>query len=190
MTWSGPRVAELDVAREFLGNSPTTMKKTTHMKQKTRGTARWATWRAAVFAMVVIAGCLAAGQTVGEDTASSVVVTIDGFRNPKGHARVAVFNRENGFPDDESRAYRTAIADIRNGRVQVRFDELPAGTYAVSMYHDENDDKKFNKGLFGIPKDGYAVSNNVAHATHAPKFNEALFALTNEVKAISIRVHY
>ena len=49
-------------------------------------------------------------------------------------------------------------------QVQVRFDELPAGTDAVSMYHDENDDKKFNKGLFGRPKEGYAVSNNIVHA--------------------------
>ena len=34
--------------------------------------------------------------------------------------------------------------------MKVRFDKVPDGDYAVSMYHDENDDARLNKGLFGI----------------------------------------
>jgi uncharacterized protein (DUF2141 family) len=140
--------------------------------------------------VVLVMIALLLGTAVGGDGVGSVVVTIEGFRNPEGRARVALFSQESGFPDDESGAYRKIVSDIRNGAVQVRFDELPAGSYALSTYHDENGDAKFNKGLFGIPKEGYGVSNNIVHATRAPKFGEAVFPLSNEVKDIRIQVHY
>lgn len=125
----------------------------------------------------------------GGDT-GSIVVTIDGLRNAKGSARVALFNREPGFPDEEPAAYRTFVAEIVGAQVLVRFEQLPSGTYAVAMYHDENGDAKFNKGLFGIPKEGYGVSNNIVHAVRAPKFSEAVIPVSDGVKEIAIRVHY
>jgi uncharacterized protein (DUF2141 family) len=133
-----------------------------------------------------------AGAIPAEAGAASgtLVVTIHGFRNGAGHARVAVFNRDAGFPDDESAAYRKDVADIHDGRVEVRFDDLPFAEYAVSMYHDENGDVKLNKGLFGIPKEGYGVSNNIVHAVRAPKFDEARFRLDTASHTVTINVHY
>jgi uncharacterized protein (DUF2141 family) len=140
--------------------------------------------------VVVVMIALLRGAALGGDGAGSVVVTIKGFRDFKGPARVVLFNHENGFPDDESGAYRKVVSEIRNGEVHVRFDELPAGTYALSTYHDENGDERFNIGLLGIPDEGYGVSNNIVHATRVPRFGEALFQVSNEVKAIRVEVYY
>ena len=79
---------------------------------------------------------------------------------------------------------------IKGGRIQARFEGLAAGEYAVAMYHDENNDTQFNKGIFGIPKEGYGVSNNVVHKLRAPNFEEARFQLTTGTKEVRIRVHY
>ena len=117
-------------------------------------------------------------------------MTIQGFRSAVGHARVAVFNRNAGFPDDESAAYRTVVTSVSDGQAAVRFDDLPLGDYAVAMYHDENDDAKLNKGLFGVPKEGYGVSNNVVHAMRAPRFEEARFPLNIISHTVNINVHY
>ncbi|HEY6361928.1 MAG TPA: DUF2141 domain-containing protein, partial [Vicinamibacterales bacterium] len=70
----------------------------------------------------------------------TVVVTITGVRNAVGRIRVALFNQTAGFPEDGSAAYRAVVARISDGRAEVRFDDLPLADYAVSMYHDENDD--------------------------------------------------
>ena len=129
------------------------------------------------------------GSAAG-DSGGTVVVSIQGFRNAAGHARIALFNGEMGFPNSESAAYRKAVADIDGARAEVRFDEVPPGEYAIAMYHDENDDGKLDKGLFGIPKEGYGVSNNVTHATRAPRFAEARFPFDGVSRTISIRVHY
>jgi uncharacterized protein (DUF2141 family) len=120
----------------------------------------------------------------------SIVVTIDGFRNKNGHAHVGVYNNEKGFPDNEKAAFRGTIAEIGDGPVKVRFDGLAYGQYAVSMYHDENDDGTLNKKAFGIPKEGYGVSNNIVHSMRAPGFSEAAFALNSAVKDVNIHVHY
>jgi uncharacterized protein (DUF2141 family) len=132
------------------------------------------------------------GSTASEAgvTSGTLVVTIQGFRSVAGHARVAVFNRGAGFPDDESAAYRKVVADITDGGVEVRFDDLPLADYVVSMYHDENDDGKLNKGLFGVPKEGYGVSNNVTHAMRAPRFEEARFRFATVLHTVAIKVHY
>ena len=147
-----------------------------------------------LLAVVITASSAHAGSPAIEvaqgATSGILVVTIEGFRNVAGHARVAVFNRNSGFPDDESVAYRKVVASIHDGRADVRFDDLPFADYAVSMYHDENDDGKLNKGLFGVPKEGYGVSNNVVHARRAPKFEEARFRLDATTHIVTINVHY
>jgi len=135
-------------------------------------------------------GILRGPASAAFDRVGTIVVSIEGFRNAAGHARVALFNREAGFPDGESAAYRKAVADIDGGRAELRFADVPPGEYAVAMYHDENDDGALNKGLFGIPKEGYGVSNNVSHATRAPRFSEARFQFDGMSRTVSIRVHY
>src|SRR5262249_12421185 len=134
-------------------------------------------------------GVLRGPAAAAFDRVGTIVVSIEGFRNAAGHARVALFNGDAGFPDGES-AYRKAVADIDGGRAELRFADVPPGEYAVAMYHDENDDGKLNKGLFGIPKEGYGVSNNVSHATRAPRFAEARFQFDGMSQTVSIRVHY
>jgi uncharacterized protein (DUF2141 family) len=133
---------------------------------------------------------LAATAAAPEAASGVLVVNVDGFRNADGRARVAVFSRQEGFPDSESGAFRAAVVEIKGGRVQVRFDHLPYGEYAVAMYHDENGDARFNKGAFGIPKEGYGVSNNVVHRLRAPDFTEARFVLASGVQETTIHVHY
>ena len=118
-----------------------------------------------LLALMMTASSAHVGSTAIEPGATSgtLVVTIQGFRSVAGHARVAVFNRDAGFPDDESAAYRRVVTDISYGGVEVRFDDLPLADYAVSMSHDEND-AKLNKGLFAVPGALGAVPRRVLRA--------------------------
>ena len=40
------------------------------------------------------------------------------------------------------------------------FTDLPAGVYAVSVFHDENMNQKLDKNFVGVPKEEYGASNN------------------------------
>jgi len=61
--------------------------------------------------------------------------------------------------------------------VVIVFENLPYGNYAVSVLHDENSNGKMEKNFFGIPKEGFAFSNNYAPKIKAPSFTDAMISL-------------
>jgi uncharacterized protein (DUF2141 family) len=109
---------------------------------------------------------------------ATLTVRVIGARNAKGKIRVAVFRSAEGFPGDTSKAIRleNAPIDPQTLSSQVVFSDLPAGQYALSVFHDENMNEKLDKNLMGIPKEGYGASNNPARKMRAPTFEEARFS--------------
>ncbi len=45
---------------------------------------------------------------------------------------------------------------------------LPVGSYAVSLFHDRNQDGVLNRGELGIPSEGFGFSNNAPSAQVLP----------------------
>jgi uncharacterized protein (DUF2141 family) len=76
-----------------------------------------------------------------------------------------------------------------NGAVTATFSDLTPGTYAVSVLHDENGNGKMDINVFGIPTEGWAVSNNVVTHMHAPSYEQASFPVPPSGKEISIALH-
>src|SRR5256885_3719686 len=94
-----------------------------------------------------------ASEFASQDGATSkLTVQVAGARNSKGQIAVALFHDEAGFPGDKSKAFRTLQVriDPQTLRAQVTLDNLPAGVYAVSVFHDENMNSRLDKNVFGI----------------------------------------
>ena len=93
---------------------------------------------------------------------ATLTVHVIGARNAKGKIRAALFHGAEGFPNDPSHAFRTQPADIdpQTSSAQIVFTDLPAGVYAVSVFHDENMNQKLDKNFVGVPKEEYGASNN------------------------------
>jgi uncharacterized protein (DUF2141 family) len=62
-------------------------------------------------------------------------------------------------------------APIQGGQAICEFKALPPDTYALTVFHDENGDGKFNRRL-GYPLEGYGFSNNVNPRFSAPSFDQ------------------
>jgi len=80
------------------------------------------------------------------------------------------------------------IAPIYNDSSSVVFKNLPKGTYAVNILHDENKNGKIDKG-FLLPKEGIGFTNyKTIGLGNKPKFTKASFYLnantTKEIKVI------
>ena len=93
---------------------------------------------------------------------STLTVQVTGARNTKGRIGVLLFESAQGFPNDNSKAVRQQTVDIEPSTLsgQAVFKNLPHGTFAVAVLHDENGNGKMDKNLMGIPKEGYGASNN------------------------------
>jgi len=126
-----------------------------------------------------------------KDTAT-LTVRITGARNTKGKIGVTLFREAQGFPDDPSKAVRQQSAEIdpHTMSAQVTFKDLPQGTFAVSVLHDENGNGKMDKNFVGMPKEGYGASNNPKKKKRAPAFDEAKFALNASEQTIEITLIY
>ena len=93
---------------------------------------------------------------------------------------------EAGFPSNASGALRNIIAPIDSAAPFI-IDDLPAGDYAVSLFHDRNRDGKLNTNFLGIPKEPFGFSNNPRVMFGPPSFDESHFSLKeSETKTIRI----
>ena len=64
--------------------------------------------------------------------------------------------------------------------MKIRFEEIPAGEYAISIFHDENKDTKLNKNFFGIPTEDYGFSNNPKIRFGPPSFKECAIKVNSD----------
>ena len=107
---------------------------------------------------------------------AELVAKVSGARSERGSIGCALFAAERGFPMDNSAALQLWVP-VEAGSATCRFADVPAGRYAVSVLHDLNGNRKVDTNLFGIPKEGWAVSNNAAPRLRPPRFDEAAFVV-------------
>lgn len=135
-----------------------------------------------VFQLVLL--CLFSLGVFGQ-TKLNLTVSVSGFSKHSHTLYYAVFNKEEGFLNNE--------AAIMHGGVPVRSDRatfslaLPKGKYAITCFQDLNDNKKLDKRTFPpIPKEPYGFSND-PRIMGKPKFEKCSFDLVND-KTISITI--
>jgi uncharacterized protein (DUF2141 family) len=93
-------------------------------------------------------------------------------RSNDGSVRCGLFKQRGWLKD----AFRSSIVKIHGKKALCIFKEVPAGTYGISAYHDENDNEKLDTNLVGYPTEAYCASNNARNLMSAPSFSDAKFA--------------
>lgn len=107
-------------------------------------------------------------------SAATLDVEIVGIASDSGDVHVALYNDPAGFPKSQGMLIETE-APIKNGIALATFKNLTPGRYAIAIYHDENDNNKFDQGLFGIPLEDFGFSNDVTVFLSPPEFEDAAF---------------
>jgi uncharacterized protein (DUF2141 family) len=120
--------------------------------------------------------------------AFNLFVLIETSELIENNIKCALFNEnlKESFP----KKYEQAIlldAMIENKKIMCKFENIPYGNYAVSIYNDENKNNKLDLSFFGIPKEDWGVSNNVRHKMSSPYFEESQILINKDVE-ISIKL--
>ena len=116
---------------------------------------------------IVMASCVVYGQ-------STLTVTVKNIREAKGNIRVGLYTKEEDFL---KRIYQGRVVKATGTEVTVVFDNLPAGDYAISIVHDENENEVLDSNKFGIPKEGYCFGNNVFGKFGPPDYSKVKITL-------------
>lgn len=134
-------------------------------------------------------GLIAAAQAdprVSADHSGTIHVVIDNARSARGNIHVDICPEANFL----SSCPYSAEATARQGRVEVVVRDVPPGRYAAQITHDENGNKKVDRGLLGIPREGIGFSNNVRVRFRAPRFAETAFTVTGGTQSIAVSLQY
>jgi len=115
-----------------------------------------------------------------------IKVNVTGFDSNAGSANIALFNKSNGFPV-YGKQIQGRVVSISNRSCTVWFKDLSKGNYAIAVYHDENNNKKMDKNVFGAPTESYGFSNNVRPTFSAPSFDDCRFYI-GQNRTINITV--
>jgi uncharacterized protein (DUF2141 family) len=123
-------------------------------------------------AIINISFCFA--QT---DNNPNVTVNISNLNSNEGQVFISIYNSEDSFLGN---GFKSFVTKIENKSCRVTFENIPSGTYAISFYHDENDNNKMDSNFLGIPKEDYGCSNNAIGFMGPPKWADAKFEVKNE----------
>ncbi|MBT8186024.1 MAG: DUF2141 domain-containing protein [Eudoraea sp.] len=113
----------------------------------------------------------------------TLTIYIKGLSPNQGQVIATLFNSEDTFM--KVPLFSKSEPVNSQGKVTIEIDQLKRGTYAISVFYDEDNDGELKTGFLGIPKELVGFSNNAKGRLGPPSFEKAAFELS-ESKSITI----
>lgn len=138
---------------------------------------------------LLLAACLSAlalTASAAQDE-NTLIVNATGFAHARGHAVAKLFQPADNVLEH---GRRQSIAGIRDGKARFEFAGLPAGAYAVVVFHDENDNGEIDHNRLGLPSEALGFSNGFRPGLFSglPSFDKLRFEHAVESQHIEVIV--
>lgn len=131
-----------------------------------------------------IASFVATAQSETEaKTGNAITVTIP-VNSDEGKIGLALYQEHNFM---KGAPFQGTNGEIKDGKSVVTFENVPAGEYAIVIYHDKNNNNQMDFAANGMPLEDYGMSNNVM-SFGPPMWSDAKFEINGEDVAMEIRM--
>jgi uncharacterized protein (DUF2141 family) len=110
---------------------------------------------------------------------ANITVEVSNIKNANGKLGISIFNSSESFLDNK-KTFRNKPLQIDDDTMIYTFKNVPNGVYAVTAFHDENDNGKMDRNFFGFPLEKPAISN-IPELRGPPSFGDAKFKLTGDI---------
>ena len=128
---------------------------------------------------------------LAQSSCPGIHVKILDIKNSTGAVACALFESPLGFPTEFLHsATNIMVIKIRDTQARCDFLDIPPGTYALAVIHDENMDGKLGTNWLGVPKEGYGFSNDAKAFLGAPSFSAASFPYDGRNLDLTISLQY
>jgi len=114
-------------------------------------------------------------ETKTTSNGQNITVTIKNIKNNKGSVLLGLHTEDTFM---KGAGVKNLTSKIENGQVTLTFTNVKAGTYAIMVMHDENDNKRMDFEN-GMPLESYGMSNNPM-SYGPPQYSDAKFEVTDK----------
>lgn len=115
---------------------------------------------------------------MGQSKRSGVIeVEIVGVESNEGQMVIGLYSSDDQWL---KKIYKGTYSAINDGKANATFKDIPEGEYAISVFHDEDNNGKL-KTFMGIPRETVGCSNNAPARFGPPKWQDAKFYITDKV---------
>lgn len=127
-------------------------------------------------------------QTKGGD----IEVIVNNLQSGReGSLCLILFSSKKGYPDDPAEGETSRVFSIDGQKKEFLLEDIAPGNYVMTLFHDENDNLILDKNIFGIPKEGYGISQNPKSTIFGPpEFQSAIFVHQNDRTRLEIKLFY
>jgi len=133
--------------------------------------------------------------------AGDLTVAIAGVHSRSGTLMLGLYDTAAGFGkaieqstkqgllNDSTRVVGVAMRAVKGTQSTV-FKNLPSGSYAIIVFHDEDDNGMLDENYWGVPIEGYGFSNDAQGFLGPPNFEAAAVTVDAADRAITISLIY
>lgn len=135
--------------------------------------------------ITILFACALSPKTWGNEVLQEPELTlhIDGIKKEVGSIRVAIFNHKDTW------LKKPVLARVLTTRSSLEFiQKLPAGEYAIAVFHDKNGNGEMDRNFIGLPKEPYGFSNNARGTFGPPKWEKAKVSISEQNFALNIKI--
>ncbi len=136
---------------------------------------------------ITILMLLAACFTFPAFSQGTLRVEVSNVKEAKGTVNVGLFATEDTFLKKPTFG---KIVKADKEKVIAVFENLPNGTYAISVIHDENENGELDTNFMGIPKEGFGFGNDASGMFGPPSFEKASIHWDGKDKQVSVKLKY
>ena len=115
----------------------------------------------------------------------TLIVEVQDLEFNEGKVRFALFDSDENF-------FKEAVAygdiDVADNSAMWIVNNLPFGTYAVTVHHDVNDNGEMERRWFGKPKEPTGASTNPSLRFGPPTFENSRFEFATTEMTLEIDV--
>ena len=119
-----------------------------------------------------------------EDSGINIRVEVVHISNAEGRVLLSLHTKKTWL---KGPGVQNLSAEIVAGHSEAVFKEVPKGTYAIMVMHDENNNNDMDVNSVGLPKEQYGSSRNPPKIG-PPVFSASKFKVKNEDLEFEIKV--
>ncbi len=108
---------------------------------------------------------------------AAIEIAFSGIETQTGNIMMAMFDSELAY-NGKGAPVRVSMVAANSAEVKTTVEDLPAGKYAVKLFHDVDGDGKMRTNPFGIPIEPFAFSNNAVGNMGEASWSDASFEVS------------